>query len=180
MSKKEMPVEATVPESDAEKLEVMRSLVTRAGEGDSRALAELRAKLASAPAAWQLFGNLASQAQHAWIRISAGSNPFMEEAIHQTSVALRTELLGAAPSPLERLLVERIVACWLQVQYADRQAATFEQTGGRFAQGEYWQRQQDRTHHRYLSAIRALAQVRRLLIPTMQVNIAEQQLNVVH
>ena len=33
-------------------------------------------------------------------------------------------------------------------------------------------------HNRYLSAIRTLAQVRRLQVPAMQVNIAEQQLNV--
>ena len=32
-------------------------------------------------------------------------------------------------------------------------------------------------HRRYLSAIRSLAQVRRLLSPSIQVNIAEQQIN---
>ncbi len=74
--------------------------------------------------------------------------------------------------------MERIVACWLQVAYADHHAARFEQQGGRFVQGEYWQRQQDRAHRRYLSAIRTLAQVRRLLQPAVQVNIAENQVNV--
>ena len=54
----------------------------------------------------------------------------------------------------------------------------FERKGGRFAEGDYWQKQQERAHRRYLSAIRTLAQVRRLLVPAMQVNIAERQLNV--
>ena len=72
----------------------------------------------------------------------------------------------------------RIVACWLQVAYADHLAAGFEQEGGRIVQGEYWQRMQDRAHRRYLAAIRSLAQVRRLLTPAMQVNIAEQQVNI--
>jgi hypothetical protein len=81
-------------------------------------------------------------------------------------------------SGLERPLVERIVACHLQVQFADQQAAAFERAGGRFAQGEYWQKQQERAQRRYLAAMRTLAQVRRLLVPNVQVNIAENQVNV--
>ena len=76
----------------------------------------------------------------------------------------------------ERLLVDRVVACWLQVHYAD---AVYAQgmKDLTFNQGDYYQRRQDRAHRRYLSAIRSLAQVRRLLSPSIQVNIAEQQIN---
>lgn len=57
---------------------------------------------------------------------------------------------GPNPTPIERLLVERVVACWLQVQGAD----------GRYAQakdltwkaGEYCQRRMNHSHKRYLSA----------------------------
>jgi hypothetical protein len=87
-------------------------------------------------------------------------------------------LLGPQPSPLERLLVERIVACQLQVQFADQQGAAFERAGGRLAQGESWQKQQERAQRRYLAAMRSPAQVRRLLIPAVQVNIGEHQVNV--
>jgi hypothetical protein len=45
-------------------------------------------------------------------------------------------------------------------------------------QGDYYQRHQDRAHKRYLSAVRALAQVRRLLTPAVQVNIGGQQVNI--
>jgi hypothetical protein len=41
--------------------------------------------------------------------------------------------------------------------------------------GDYQQRRQDRAARRYLAAIKALAQVRRLLVPVVQVNIAERQ-----
>ena len=37
---------------------------------------------------------------------------------------------------------------------------------------------QDRAHRRYLSAIRTLAQVRRLLTPAVQINVGENQVNV--
>jgi hypothetical protein len=36
----------------------------------------------------------------------------------------------------------------------------------------------DRAHKRYLSAIKALAVVRRLALPVLQVNIAKKQVNV--
>lgn len=40
------------------------------------------------------------------------------------------------------------------------------------------ERRQDRIHRRFLSALKALAQVRRLLSPAVQVNIAREQVNV--
>jgi hypothetical protein len=46
------------------------------------------------------------------------------------------------------------------------------------ARGEYYQRRMDRAHAHYLSAIKALAQVRKLALPALQVNIAKKQVNV--
>jgi hypothetical protein len=88
---------------------------------------------------------------------------------------LRGESLGQAPSPLERLLVERILLSWLQVHSGDLELAQYE---GSTEGGTYRQRQVDRGHRRYLHAVRALAQVRRLLVPALQVNIGERQVNV--
>ena len=46
------------------------------------------------------------------------------------------------------------------------------------SQSEYHQRRLDRLHRRYLSSIRTLAQVRKLLNPAVtQINVAEQQVN---
>ena len=75
--------------------------------------------------------------------------------------------------------MERVVACWHQLQDAEiiyqqnRKELTIQQS-------EYHQRRLDRLHRRYLSAIRTLAQMRKLLKPTTvaQINIAEQQINV--
>jgi hypothetical protein len=69
------------------------------------------------------------------------------------------------------------VSCWLNVYYID---ALY---GKRLndvtcAEGEYFQRRQERAHRQYLSAIRTLAQVQRLLVPAVQVNIGAQQVNV--
>ena len=46
------------------------------------------------------------------------------------------------------------------------------------AQANYHAQKIDRAHSRFLSAIRTLAQVRKLALPTLQVNIARNQVNV--
>jgi hypothetical protein len=84
--------------------------------------------------------------------------------------------LTETPSLLERLVIDRVVTCWLQVQYWDWLAA--QSNDRTLRQREYLQRSQDRAQRRYLSAIRSLATVRRLLLPPVQVNIGNQQVNV--
>jgi hypothetical protein len=42
----------------------------------------------------------------------------------------------------------------------------------------YHQRKIDRAHARLLSAVRTLAQVRKLAVPALQLNIAKKQVNV--
>jgi hypothetical protein len=68
-----------------------------------------------------------------------------------------------------------VVATWLQVQCYE---TLYAQNAGKMtlAQGEHHQRRMDRAHNRHLSAVRALAQVRRMA-PPVQINIAEQQIN---
>ena len=90
----------------------------------------------------------------------------------------RIEVAGDNPSPLERLLAERVVVTWLQVQLFDAVYA-FEMKNGSTRQGDYQQRCADRAHRRHLSAIKALAQIRKLG-PAVQINIAEKQINTAH
>ena len=154
-------------------------LLKRANEGEGAALLELRELCEGHPELWAGLGNLAAQAQAALVRAIAGPNDVVAEAVGQEAAALRRELAGPDSPPLERLLVARIVACWLYLHYAE---ARYAQGLGQLTmtQGEYHQRTIERADRRYLAAIKALAQVRRLPIPSVQVNIAEaggQQVN---
>jgi len=157
----------------------LRKFLKRARDGDESALPVVW-KLLQEPGAVDRFGgNLAEQAELSLIRAVAGKDVLVREALTRKLELMRAELAGPQPTPLERLLVERIVACWLQVQDADVRYAQ-GQKDCTFAQGEYYQRRQDRAHKRYLSAIRALALVRKLALPILQVNVARQQVNVAH
>ncbi len=136
----------------------------------------VRALFHTDPGLWREIGDLAAQAEKALVKVMAGENLVVQESLGRAMESMRSELAGPNPTPLERLLVDRVVACWLQVHYAD---AIYAQGMKDLTlnQGDYYQRRQDRAHRRYLSAIRSLAQVRRLLSPSIQVNIAEQQIN---
>jgi hypothetical protein len=155
----------------------LRKFLKRAQDGDESTLPALR-KLLENPAAVEMFGgNLAQQAELSFIEAATGKNLMFKEALARKLELMRAELAGPDPTPLERLLVERVVACWLQVQDADVRYAQ-GQKDCTLALGEYQQRRVDRAHKRYLSAIKALALVRKLALPVLQVNIARKQVNV--
>jgi hypothetical protein len=99
-----------------------------------------------------------------------------EHRYSQRTQRLRAELGGANPTRLERLLVERIVACWLHLHhlemiYAGKESMSLEL-------GSYYQRSLTSAQKRYLTAIKTLAVVRTLAAPVLQVNIAKKQVNV--
>ena len=88
---------------------------------------------------------------------------------------MRIEVAGENASPLERLLAERVVATWLEVQLFSGLYA-FGMNKENLRQGEYRQKRLDRAHRRHLYAVKALAQIRKMG-PAVQINIAEKQIN---
>lgn len=166
------PADVTIP-TEAEDL---RKLLQRAQSGDASTLPALR-KMLEDPATVDVFGNLAAQAEQALIRAAAGDDLAFKEGLTRKLELLREELAGPNPSLVERLLVERVVACWLQVQDADIRYAS-GQRDCTLAQGEFRQRRMDHAHRRYLTALKTLALVRKLAVPVLQVNIAKRQVNV--
>jgi len=158
--------------------EAMLAIIERARSGDEKAMPALREILDRVPSMREVFGADLDRTVEYSISKSLGGekNLAFREAIKRKLAALREELEGPTPSPTERLLVDRIVACWLQVQDADLRYA---QAGNcSFAQADYHLRRQDRAHRRFLTAMKTLATVRKLGLPVLQVNIGENQVNV--
>ena len=75
------------------------------------------------------------------------------------------ELLGPSPTPLERLSVERVVACWLQLQYADTASAAPAET---IVQQKFWAQRQDQAHRRYQASVRQLLAIRQAIPKSSQ------------
>jgi hypothetical protein len=151
-------------------------VIQRAEGGDAKTLPALR-QLLQEPAIVDLCGgDLARPIERFLIDRAAGKNLAFKEAPTRKLELMRNELTGPAPTPLERLLVERIVTCWLHLY--DTQLGFVQNRELTITQADYQQRAIDRCQRRYLAAIKALAQVRKLAVPVLQVNIARKQVNV--
>jgi len=158
--------------SEAEQREVLE----RADRGDQSVLPALRQMLADTEIVQAFGGDLAQQAEFSFVNALAGDKLAFKEALQRKMELLRAELAGSNPTPMERLLVERVVACWLQVQDADVRYAQAKDYSPKW--GEYYQRRMNHSHKRYLSALKTLALVRKLAVPVLQVNIAKKQTNI--
>ena len=167
--------EVLLPESTEE----FNQIVERASHGDAEVLPVIRKLVRDWPAFAPTYGaNLNETVEQSFIEKLGGENLAFAESLKWKLKGMRTELAGPSVSPVEQLLVDRVVACWLQVQDADIRYAQ-SPTDCTFAQGEYHQRRQDRANRRFLSAIKALATVRKLALPALQVNIGQNQVNTV-
>jgi len=152
-------------------------LVDRANAGDEKAAKALRPKLDVVPKVAEQLGDFAGIVRKAIVTAITGEQLAMAEAIAWKLGALRAELSQPSDGPLERLLVERVTLCWLQVHQAEGlYAQKFGELGIEWS--DAYQRRIDRAQRRYLQAIRTLAQLRRLAVPAaVQINVAEHQVN---
>jgi hypothetical protein len=159
--------------------EAVSAILKRAEQGDETCLSELLAVLDDGK--WGKFltercGSPAGWVESRLIQQSAGKDIAIRETMKRKLSRLRDELSGPSPTPLERLLVERAVVCWLTVHIYESQDTRAGEMSLR--QADYYQRRIDAAHARFLSAVKTLATVRKLALPALQVNIGKNQVNV--
>jgi hypothetical protein len=138
-------------------------LVLRANKGDPESLRRLRDVLDANPEIWRRVGDLAAHALLTLARLIAEGDQLLFESIQRKAADLEAELLAEAPTSLERLGVQRVVACWLQLQYADTMVCTAREN---VTQSKFWSGQQDRAHRRYQSSVKQLLAIRELVPST--------------
>ncbi len=97
------PAELAVPTTP----EGVRELLKRAAKGDAATRPALHKLLENPENIDRMGGNLAGFAQGLFVKSLSAEDPSVREAIHAKLNALRKELLGESPTPVERLLVER-------------------------------------------------------------------------
>lgn len=117
-----------------------------------------------------------NSAERSIIKHYAGDDELLNALCAEQLSMMSGELAGPNPTPLEKLLCDRIAFCWFHLQRCE--AVVAQQNGLTFAESEFYQKKIDRAHKRYLAAIKALAQVRKLQLPNVQVNIGEKQVNI--
>jgi hypothetical protein len=155
----------------------LRELVEEAEKGTKEAVPEIRQILDDHPhLCWKIM-DLSRLSEGLFVqKMSRDEDLASKEAMGRQLACMREEVAGDNPSPLERLLAERVVATWLQVQFFEGIYASSMFKNMTFAQADYHHRRIDKAHRRHLSAVKSLAQIRKMG-PTVQINIAEQQIN---
>jgi hypothetical protein len=169
--------QSLLDQRQAGNLQPLEEALRQAESGDPAALARLREVLALAPSLWQMF-DVARNAQEALVSVVASDRPVHREGVRRCLDELRQELAGPDPAPLETLLVERILTCWLQANYEDCVDTQNWRKNRTLDQHTHYQKRAERAHRRFLAAVKTLATVRRLRLPALQVNIAGRQVNV--
>jgi len=134
-------------------------LLQRARQGDPDVLLELREWL-DRSAVWRQWGDLGKQARDAWLRLIAGNDLVLRESILRKLDDLQRELAPSRPTTIERLLIDRVLANWLRLHFAEL-AATQPRNRPKLA--EFWDRRQSRAERAYLASLGALTTLRRLL-----------------
>jgi hypothetical protein len=154
-------------------------LLKAAQAGDKATLPKLRALFDEGPEVLETFleggqRDLVSAAEIAVIESACGPTDLLQrEILIRDLDRTATELAGADPTPVERLLARRAALCWnatnlYEIHFAKRDGMTMQQA-------DTYQRQIDRAHRRLLQTLRTLETVRRLTRggPLVAVNVAQ-------
>jgi hypothetical protein len=158
-----------------------RALVMRARKGDDDALPALREALAREAPEWrswflETFGDPSRWLRDALIRSAVGEDDLAStEGLEMRMARVRKELEGPSPTFLEKLLAERAAICWFNVTiYETLYAQSKDLT---IAQAKWQVRRINAAHDRFLKSVATLARIRKLALPALQVNIAQNQVN---
>jgi hypothetical protein len=165
---------------DIETKEGRWEVIRRAAEGEAAMVPLLRKvfDLNREKGGWlvEKCGNAHDLAVESLVRFISGKDLVVREALLRRLGALRDELAGPDPTPLERILSERVALTWLDANEMDRRFVA--SSGISFKEAARRESRRDRSHRRFLQACKTLATVRKLGGPTIQVNLANQQVNV--
>lgn len=156
-------------------------LIRGLNAGDERAAKELHEACRATPALWDRVGGLEESALITWTQLivpgTSNRDVFTRDRIKSELKRMRKDLRQDDDSHLEKLLIGRILAAWLQAEHADLTYADILHRGGSFKEAEYHQKRAHRAQQQLLRAVQSLATVRRLL-RSVQVNIGQNQINV--
>ena len=101
-----------------------------------------------------------------------------------TSEMMRIEIAtmyakyGYADAPqLEQHLIDHVIACYLRLWVAERDYSAIHKNQHTLTLGMFWEKRLTMLQTRYLRAVEMLARVRRVKLPNVQINIANEGAN---
>ena len=146
-----------------ESLSTLQSLMNDANENPNK-LVELQAYLGKNPDLRDRISVLASTAkEHLLEKVIAESGSRL--LVREEMEGMRNKLTYKDSTPLEMLLIDSVLMCWLRLQYAECHMNYSMGGEQSFAQVDFADKMLTRAQNRYNRAIESLARVRRLSRP---------------
>lgn len=146
----------------------------------SEDMKRLRQYMREVPDLWRAAGNIGRLATDRMIN-NWNAAPYMLASLEEGARQQRIQHGYQEAAPLERLLIDEIVICWIEHYKAHTTYASMSGAKLSLNQERYWNKYIGQTQGRYLRAIEALARVRKLAQRTpVQINIGGQQVNIVN
>lgn len=143
-----------------------KTLFERADKGDLTVMPELKKLFDENKDFVGMLGDLVQHAEKALLSLAAGKNLLAREAIERSVEELRERLMAITTSPVDRLLVDRIVISWMEVYIDDIKLVDFLVLQPTNIVGiKAAAKRLDQAHARFLKAVKALAIVQKLLTP---------------
>jgi hypothetical protein len=141
----------------------LRELIVLGETGDSGVLPRVQHLLDQHAEIADHFGDAAKVATELWLALYVGGNAVMAEATRRKMVSLRASIAGPVPSPLETVMVEHVLVCWLQTHATEAMHAQAHQEKASDAVLRERQRQTKESQQLYAASLKQLAELRRLL-----------------
>jgi hypothetical protein len=164
------------PGASAPPLDELTTLVRQAQAGDRSVIPALKTHMDAHPEYWVQQGNLSHEIRNLLITQLSVGDLARHEAISRWCATTFQELAGPTPSPLEAMLVGDILTCWLDLDRWRLASVALDKAPTRGDQ-QAVQMRVDAAHNRLLKAVKTLAQIRKLGVPVVQVNIGTHQVN---
>ena len=124
-------------------------------------LPRLRQLLDDHPEIWQRIGDLAGLVERAWIGVMAADDRLVVESMKRKIEEMRSDLAGDSPTRLERLMVDQIIGCWLEVKHVENESALADEDS--VATASFRLKRLESAQRRFDSAVKTLSSVRALL-----------------
>jgi len=176
-----------LPGDVKDRIRELQELEKRVEAGEEGARRELRrAVRESTPMVIARCADVSGKSRGMLSEAVSGGRPLIKEALEAKAEAMRSEIAGEDPTPLELLLAEDITNQWLVQemlgafyagQFQRREHKGESEHKGATISGiafllKFLLKMQESAHRRYLAAIRELARVRKLQAgaPAVQVN----------
>lgn len=149
-------------------LGVPADVIERANNDDAEAQACVTAALDRSPEFVAHAGDFMARTEEALVLATSGGDWTLREARTRTLRAMVRQIAGPAPTALEAQLAHCVAMSLVEADNLATEALRHGST-------DRLDRRRTRAHARAMSAARTLATVRRLALPVVQVNLAQQQ-----